>query len=361
MPRSSRIDAPGALHHIMARGLEGVDLFGTDTDREDFLARLGSVLTGTGTACMAWCLIPDHVHLVLKTGTAPVSTVMRRLLTGYAVGFNRRRRRGGPLFRNRFKSVLCQEDRYLLQLVRFVHRHPLRAGQVEDLDELDRHPYCGHGVLLGNTARPWQETERILAMFGDNNSSARRAYRAFIERGADRERTQELTGGGLIRSHGGWTRVKALRRRNVFPPSDERILGDGDFVEAVLSRAAEVVDPRTARAMEGMTLERVAARVAELWDMDESEVWSQGRQRRRVEARSVLCYRAVRELGYTMTDLARRLGLSVPAVSKSVLRGETLLKERDQRPREGATGQASTDPPTGSLRNQVLPEGSAKP
>jgi len=104
MPRKSRIDAPGALHHIICRGIEQRPIF-DDDDRDRFVERLGTVLEETATACYAWELIPNHFHLLIRTGSVPVANVMRRLLTGYAVSFNLRHRRSGHLFQNRYKSI----------------------------------------------------------------------------------------------------------------------------------------------------------------------------------------------------------------------------------------------------------------
>ena len=132
MPRKSRIDTPGALHHIIARGIERRSIFGDDHDRDDFLKRLGKVLSETGTICYAWALIPNHFHLLLRTGMVSISTVMRRVLTGYAVCFNYRHNRSGHLFQNRFKSILCPEDPYLKELVRYIHLNPLRAKIVSE-------------------------------------------------------------------------------------------------------------------------------------------------------------------------------------------------------------------------------------
>ena len=87
MPRKARIDAPGALHHIMARGIEGRPIFQNDLDRKDFITRLALIIEETETKCLAWALIPNHFHLLLKTGIVPVTKVMLRLLTGYAVSY----------------------------------------------------------------------------------------------------------------------------------------------------------------------------------------------------------------------------------------------------------------------------------
>ena len=136
MPRKARIDAAGALHHIIVRGIERRKIFWDDTDRDSFVKRLGQVLAETQTDCFAWALIPNHAHLLLRTGLTPISGVMRRLLTGYAVEFNRRHRRHGHVFQNRYKSILCQEDPYLKELVRYIHLNPLRAKLVADYNSL---------------------------------------------------------------------------------------------------------------------------------------------------------------------------------------------------------------------------------
>ena len=95
------MDAPGALHHIAIRGIERKAIFKDKQDYHSFLDRMGNLLKESSTACFAWALMTNHIHLLLKTGFAPISTVMRRLLTGYAVSFNRRHKRYGHLFQNR--------------------------------------------------------------------------------------------------------------------------------------------------------------------------------------------------------------------------------------------------------------------
>lgn len=136
MPRKSRIDAAGALHHVIMRGIEHSKIFRDDADRDDFLRRLSLILKDTKTVCYAWALIPNHIHLLLKTGKSSLSLVMRRLLTGYAVSYNRRYKRHAHLFQNRYKSILCQEDSYFLELVRYIHLNPFRAGIVSDMSSL---------------------------------------------------------------------------------------------------------------------------------------------------------------------------------------------------------------------------------
>ena len=266
MPRKSRIDAAGALHHVIARGIDRGKIFQDPTDKRNFIERLAKILKSTETRCFAWAIIPNHFHMILKTGSVPLATVMRRLLTGHALWYNRRHRRSGHLFQNRYKSILCQEDAYLLELVRYIHLNPLRARLVRDMNALDKYSFSGHGVIMGRHSNNWQDTAAVLKLFGEKVSDTRKQYRAFVEKGIAIGKREDLIGGGLIRSHGGWASVKAMRRAKIFEKADERILGDGDFVEKVLAVAEEKMKRRYALQANGVNLEILAERVAEIFD-----------------------------------------------------------------------------------------------
>ena len=328
MPRQARLDAPGVLHHIMIRGIERRKIFITNEDMENLLDRLARLLPETKTSCYAWVLIPNHAHFLFRTGLAPLATVMRRLLTGYAVSFNRRHNRHGQLFQKRYKSIVCQEESYLKELVRYIHLNPVRTGIVPGLKELNIYPYCGHSVLMGRKERPWQDVEYVLVNFGKTTKVARKAYLNYVEAGIGRSRQDELTGGGLIRSAGGWPEVKRLRRHGQdHVMSDERILGDSEFVETVLSLAEEKHKRHYQLKRLGYDLDRVAKRVSEIYEMEPREVFSKGKQQRKVKARSLLCFWAVSELGMSLRKLARRLEMSPPGVGFSVERGEVIARE----------------------------------
>jgi REP element-mobilizing transposase RayT len=147
-------------------------IFFDDPDRDDFLDRLGDILSDRKTPCFAWAFMTNHLHLLLRTGTAPIATVMRRLLTGYAVSFNRRHRRHGHLFQNPYKSILSEEDPYLLELVRYIHLNPLRAKIVRDIKALNKYPYCGHYALMGKAESRLQDVDTILNLFGERSPQA---------------------------------------------------------------------------------------------------------------------------------------------------------------------------------------------
>jgi len=324
MPRSARIDAPGALHHIIVRGIEQRNIFNDDTDRLNFLDRLGKVLSETDTQCFAWALIPNHFHILLRTGVNPISTLMRRLLTGHAIYFNHRHHRSGHLFQNRYKSILCQEDTYLLELVRYLHLNPIRAGLVPDMKALDYYLFCGHAVIMGKKEQEWQDDDYVLQLFGKKRSLARRQYKRFVQNGVQLGKRPELTGGGLIRSSGGWSVVKSLRRTNIHLKSDERVLGDSDFVERVLKIADESLERKYHLKSQGYDMDNLAHRVAAIYPIKPEEIFQPGKQAIKVKARSLFCYWAVRELGFTMIALSLKLNISQPAVSLSVRRGELI-------------------------------------
>jgi len=327
MPRKARIDAPGALHHIIVRGIARRKIFYDDEDRDNLLNRFRRLLTDTNTACFAWALIPNHFHLLLRTGFTPIATVMRRLLTGYAVSFNNRHKRHGHLFQNRYKSILCQEDSYLLELVRYIHLNPIRAGIVSDLKELDYYKYCGHSSLMGKKKQKWQDTQYVLSLFENNLTIARRRYRSYVHKGIDQGKRPDLTGGGLIRSMGGWSVVKAMRKTNSLMKGDERILGDGDFVEKVLRQAQEMMEDSQTLKLRGFDYDWLVKHVAKVMGIEPEDVLARGKSRQFVKARALLCYWGTRDFGMTTIELARKLNLSQPTVSQAAMRGRDIVQE----------------------------------
>jgi REP element-mobilizing transposase RayT len=327
MPRKARIDAPGAFHHIICRGIERRKIFYDNADRDNFLERLENILIETSTPCYGWALLPNHLHLLLRTGNASISNVMRRLLTGYAVSFNRRHRRHGHLFQNRFKSILCQEDVYLKQLVRYIHLNPLRAKAVSQVSDLIKDPYSGHSAIMGKIKRDFQHVEYVLRLFGEKIAAARRNYHQFVKKGIDKGRQPQLVGGGLLRSNGGWSVLRALSEARVHVKGDERILGDSNFVEAVLAKQQEQLERRYWLQSEGYNLDRVVKKASEAFNIEPIEICKPGNQPLRVRARSLVCFWAVRELRMSGTKVGKFLKLTQSAVSRAVRRGEKLVEE----------------------------------
>ena len=347
MPRQPRLDAPGLLQHVMARGIERRKIFLDDKDRKSFLERFANLLEETQTQCYAWALIPNHFHLLLRIGPTPLSKVMRRLMTGHAVSFNKRHKRSGHLFQNRYKSVICEEDPYLLELIRYIHLNPLRAKLVQDLKELDKYPWAGHSTILGRRQNPLvpdqakshepsakstsekeqkflakKTIEDVLLHFGETKTVARRRYRQFVKNGIDQGKRHELQGGGLVRSAGGNKSGLLGRKREEREKGDARILGSGDFVEQILQESNELYEMKTRNRI---SLDDLILKVSTNVDLDMEDLKSSKRNRKVSYARAVISYLAVNQLGWNASDVARKLRISGMGVGKCVDRGKKIF------------------------------------
>ena len=147
MPRLGRLHVPGGCYHVMGRGLERRYIFENDDDKSEFLDQLGRSLEKSDAVCLAWAVMSNRYHLLIRVGVDPLSRLMASLPTGYVVNYNRRHDRSGYLYQNRFKSILCDEDEYLLKLISYIHLNPWKAGMLSRLVELDGYPWTGHAGL----------------------------------------------------------------------------------------------------------------------------------------------------------------------------------------------------------------------
>lgn len=320
MPRKARLDAPGTLHHAIIRGIEKRRIVRDNRDRRDFVLRMGSLAQETETPIYAWALMTNHAHILLRSGAFGLSTFMRRLLTGYAVNFNLRHRRHGHLFQNRYKSIVCEEDPYFKELVRYIHLNPLRAALVPTLSSLDRYEWCGHAAVVGERELSWQDTDYVLEFFGDGKTVARERYRTFVEQGASEGRRPDLVGGGLIRSMGGWSVVKSLRRGECAEKGDERILGSSEFVVQLLQEAEPKIRHQLPRREKESAAADLIEKTCKEKDVDPAVFTAGSRSRELSTLRHELAYRLVTELGLPLAEAARRLGVTTGAISNALRR-----------------------------------------
>ena len=320
MPRQARLDAPGTLHHVIIRGIERIKIVNDDQDRQDFVSRMGKIALETGTLIYAWALLTNHAHILLRSGSSGLPRYMRRLLSGYAISYNRRHRRQGHLFQNRYKSIVCEEEPYFKELVRYIHLNPLRVNLVENLAELDRYKYCGHSVIMDRVKNNWQDRDYVLKWFDSREGEAKRAYRQFVKKGIDQGRRHDMVGGGLIRSQGGWSAVKTMRRLGVREKSDERILGSGEFVEQLIQQSDRT---RKEQFSIKKRLQRAASHVKKVCKEENVsyEALKSGSRRQKVSViRSRLVKILVEEWGLSLTEAGRHLGVSPSAIAKTLYR-----------------------------------------
>ncbi|MBN1824547.1 MAG: transposase [Endomicrobiales bacterium] len=331
MPRQGRVNIEGGIYHVIQRGLEQKEIFKDNDDRKEFLRRLSEGLKDTGHKCYGWVLMPNHFHLVIRTGVRPLSDLMRKLLTGYALYFNKKNKRTGYLYQGRYKSILCQEESYLLELIRYVHLNALRAKIVQNMKELMEYKWSGHSVLMGNNKADWQSTDEILEYFGRRRSEAQIKYEEFVAEAKASGKREELTGGGLIRSAGGWKEVLSLRSNNEKWLADERILGDGKFVENVLKHADTQFERKEKLKKEGWGIDKLVKKVCAMTGVDEREIKRESRRSKLSQARSLVAYLGSRELGISGVELAKYFGITKASVSAAVKRGSVIARANEYR------------------------------
>jgi putative transposase len=321
MPRQSRLDAPGLLQHVMARGIDRCRIFRDPEDYEDFLARLETLLGTTQVRCYAWTLLPNHFHLLLRSSDVPLSRLMRCLMTGYAVAFNRRYKRNGHLFQNRYKSVICEDEPYLLELIRYIHLNPVRAGIVKNLSELNRYPWTGHGVLMGRRQNVWQEEGEVLGRFSGRRSQARLRYLGFMKEGMNQGEEPDFEGGGRTRSSGAGE--SPGDRGDGDGLYDERVLGGGGFVEKVLKEAG--VDVGTVKRPQ-MSLAELVEMISGTFKVDVEDFYLGRRKREVSSARALVSYLAVHKMGYRFSEVGEALRVHPVSVARSLEKGKTVYQ-----------------------------------
>jgi REP element-mobilizing transposase RayT len=322
MPRGARLDSPGTLHHVMVRGIEGRKIVDDDIDRKKFVFRMGDAAQATGTSIYAWALLDNHAHILLKSGPLSLPTFMRRLLSGYAISYNLRHNRHGHLFQNRYKSIICEEDSYFKELVRYIHLNPLRAGVVGTLAKLDTYQWCGHCILMNRQKNKWQDREYVLKWFGVKEGEAKKSYRDFVRKGISLGKRSELTGGGLIRSMGGWSAVKAMRRTGAEEKSDDRILGSGTFVAEVMNQAEKKIKYQlSALDMDKLITEEIEMHCKQK-GIDVRILRSGSRRNPLPQLRKILALKLVNEYGVSLAETARQLGLSTSGIAQILKRNK---------------------------------------
>ena len=318
MPRQARLDVPGALHHIMVRGIDKSNIFRDTKDKAQFLERLGQNVQDAKCSVYAWVLMDNHVHILFRSGQSGISAVMRKLLTWYAQYFNRRHRRRGHLFENRYKSILCDEDNYLLSLVRYIHLNPVRARIIQTMTEMDKYPWSGHRSIIEKAKYPWMDTATVLAQFGGTKRKTIKEYRRFIQEGMNQGHDPQFSGGGLVRSLGGWSNVLSLRRKGQREETDERVLGSGDFVQQVIKEAEDKSLRQMKFKRSGLTLTKIIEQECIKGQIRQKELENGSRRSKVSQARAQIARRGMEEIGLSAAEIARRLGVATSSITRAI-------------------------------------------
>jgi putative transposase len=304
MARPLRLEYADAVHHVMSRGIEGRRICLDETDRDIWLEILGRAAERFGWAVYAFSLLDNHYHLFLGTPEAGLAPGMRQLNGGYAGYFNRRHGRRGPLMQGRYKSGLVEDQGHWLELSRYVHLNPVRAGLCKRPEDWNWSSYRGyHRPAL---RQDWLDTKAVLSEYGRDERVARRAYREFMEEGLGRELDNPVSRA----AHG-------------------LVLGSDEFVKRVrkmlAGRKGDEEVPALARLGRGADLGELVDLAARRLKADRSG-WLPGR--RDDDLKRAMCAYAVRRAtGARIRELAAALGYrSASSVGAACRRAEAAAR-----------------------------------
>jgi putative transposase len=205
-------------------------------------------------------------------------------------------------------------------LIRYIHLNPVRAGIVKNIEELEKYPWTGHGVIMGNYNQKWMDIDYVLLQFGSKLKTARREYRQFVEEGLSQGHISELTGGGMLRSYGGWSEVLSMRHRGAEFDFDGRILGSSEFVKRVAEETVCDQNRRIQISTSTKTISDIIKEECSVAGISQRLLQSGNRRRNVSRARVLITRRCLEELGMSFADIARCLGVTTSAISRAFLR-----------------------------------------
>ncbi len=272
MARPIRLEAEGAVYHVMARGNEQKAIFRDDSDREEYLRRLARYRERFEFKLLAYCLMDNHVHLAIERGPVQLSRVMHTLQGSYTQWFNVRHGRVGHLFQGRYKALLIEKDRYLLALVRYIHENPVKGRIVERPQEYrwssDRSYRRGDGP-------EWLDLDGVLAQFGRGRRAAANKYRKFMGEPDDSPYEQVETHEGTVK-------------------------GDEEFAQTTFRRLSEFVPKRR-----GVSIARVSEAVARQNGVEPAVLGRPGSYRDLARLRALTALVAREVAGHSVASVAR--------------------------------------------------------
>jgi len=318
MPRQARIDYPGAFHHVIVRGIQEKYIFKEEYDKKELYTRLKNILEKSNLQIYAWSIMSNHFHLAIQTGKTSLSEFMRQLLTGYAINYNKRHKRLGYIFQNRYKSIVCDKEEYLLSLIRYIHLNPVKA-KVINFEQLKTYQWTGHNELMDGKEKGLNERDEVLGFFGMTEEKAKLEYEKFVKEGLSLK--EDFMGGGLIKSMGGLGAVLMSDEKQMY---DERILGNSDFVNNVL----EQLEQTDKKKKYFKDLNDLLNKLSKYYKVSCEDILKTKIKEVRL-ARIALVYFANEYLGISATSVGKLMGITQAASSMLKKKGRTLFESSD--------------------------------
>lgn len=286
MPRLPRLHVPGAFHHVTLRGNHRQDIFFSPADRGRLNDIVAEVLERCGARLHAYCLMTNHVHFLMQVGDIPLGRLMLRIASRYARAVQRRFQTTGHLFERRYHTVLVDADEYLLELLRYIHLNPVRAGMVAHPTD---HPWSSHPVYLGIRTEAWVTTDFALRMFHPERDLAIDSYRRFIDR--------EI----------GQLSASPLRDRNAHDP---RVLGSDPFLGQLLNQPCK---PKST-----LSLAELVDSACVQFSVTHDALLSSSRNRQHTHVRAWIAHQALTGRIASLSAVARFFGRSEASLRESV-------------------------------------------
>lgn len=296
MPRKPRIEFPGALYHVVARGNHRQDIFFSNSDRYRYISTLELCKYKYKFSIYAFILMSNHVHLLIETSDIPLSKIMQSLHTSYTQYFNLKHNRSGHLFQGRYKAILCQKDSYLLQIVRYIHQNPLRAGIVTKLED---YQWSSHQTYIGNRIYHFIDDLFVLSLFDSKITKARQRYLQFVY-----EIDEDLSS-------------------RLYQP----ILGDDAFINEI-QRKYKAEAPIEKETSLSMPLSQIAETVAKILNIELKLVTITSKDRRSSLARGIISHIAIDSFNVPLKDVADYLHRDPSSVSR-ICHKIRLSKDKD--------------------------------
>ena len=322
MPRSARFYCPDGIFHIISRCHAHEYLLEGDQEHDRYLMALGRTLAHTDARLLAWCIMSNHAHLVVQAGKEPLSRLTKPLNTGYAVWKNRKENRIGSVFADRPKMVLVETEPYLLELVRYVHLNPVRAGLADHAEEST---WSSHNSYVGlTTPPPWLQTELVMSYFPSGPRRGPKAFAEFVDEARDEPRRPELVGE--------LDRGAARELRRAIGPGasySDTILGTPEYVQQVskiMARSQEFQANVSSSDRTPGLRELVAAACAVL-EVDETNFDEHPKMMGPRQARQVVAWLWVKQFGRQQSELARYLNVGRDQVAHWYTKAIDLFEE----------------------------------
>jgi len=280
MARKPRIEFSGAFYHVMCRGNRKEPIFSDSSDRERLMRKIGEYKRTYGFILYAFTLMRNHFHFLIETRAHPLSRIMQGLVQSYTQGFNRKYRTVGHVFQGRYKAIVCDRDAYLLNLVRYIHLNPVRAGIVQDPAE---YRWSSHRIYLGLESSSLVDTSFVLSQFGTSVRKSVLAYKAFVAEWIDKESIDDF-----------------------YSVTDQRFLGDEEFIEKAKHKTGEA-SAREDAVRKNRSLEEIASKVMDITGIPSDDLCGRSRNKDIVNARSLFVRLCLMHTEFKRKDIAKYL------------------------------------------------------